>query len=154
MSGEQFVLSSGIWFRVERKFMQGIDAALDGLAAPKVSLPAWDEMVHEDEFNRECCNNLGLVLFDKLPIMVGGGQSKFEFCDFLCLKSKTLFFAKIASRSSDCSHLVEQVRSTISLEFEGVAGSAFPSRGRSGRAACHPQPQTASLHRAEQISHL
>jgi uncharacterized protein (TIGR04141 family) len=32
-------------------------------------------------------------------------------------KKKILFFAKIPTRSSDCSHLVEQVRRTVELLF-------------------------------------
>ena len=39
------------------------------------------------------------------------------FCDFLDPKTKTLFFAKIGSKSSGISHLVEQVRRTSELLF-------------------------------------
>jgi uncharacterized protein (TIGR04141 family) len=49
--------------------------------------------------------------------MVGGAQSKFEFCDVLNLESKTLYFAKIGSKSSAMSHLLEQVRRTEELFF-------------------------------------
>jgi uncharacterized protein (TIGR04141 family) len=47
----------------------------------------------------------------------GGGQSKLEFCDILHLKSRTLFFAKIPTKSSGMSHLVEQVRRTTEMFF-------------------------------------
>jgi uncharacterized protein (TIGR04141 family) len=50
-------------------------------------------------------------------IHFGGGQSKFEFCDTLHLKSRTMYFAKIVSKSSGMSHLVEQVRRTSELSF-------------------------------------
>jgi uncharacterized protein (TIGR04141 family) len=63
-----------------------------------------------------------MLLFDKKIVHYGGGQSKFEFCDFMHLKKRTLFFAKIPSRSSDCSHLVEQTKRTIELFF-GVDGT-------------------------------
>jgi uncharacterized protein (TIGR04141 family) len=38
------------------------------------------------------------------------------------LKTKTLLFAKIASKSSGMSHLVEQVRRTAELLFSTDAG--------------------------------
>jgi uncharacterized protein (TIGR04141 family) len=49
--------------------------------------------------------------------MYGGNQSKFEFCDLLYMQSKTMYFPKIASKSSGMSHLVEQVRRTTELLF-------------------------------------
>jgi uncharacterized protein (TIGR04141 family) len=49
--------------------------------------------------------------------MHGGGTSRFEFCDFMNTKTQTLFFAKIASKASGMSHLVEQVRATADLLF-------------------------------------
>jgi len=42
----------------------------------------------------------------------------FEFCDFVDMKTRSLCFAKLVSRSSGMSHLVEQVRRTTELLFD------------------------------------
>jgi uncharacterized protein (TIGR04141 family) len=121
-NGEQYVLSSGIWYRAETKFLKGVQRALAALKPSALALPAWDQKSHEDEYNALCSKTGGLVLLDKKIVHYGGAQSKFEFCDFMHIKKRTLFFAKIPSRSSDCSHLVEQVKSTADLLFSPDGG--------------------------------
>lgn len=77
----------------------------------------WNPGEKEREYNIRCAQKKGFLFFDAKNIVYGGGQSKFEFCDFLDPKTKTLFFAKIATQSSGISHLVEQVRRTAELLF-------------------------------------
>ncbi|QNA96210.1 TIGR04141 family sporadically distributed protein [Stenotrophomonas maltophilia] len=48
---------------------------------------------------------------------VRGGQSKFEFCDFLDIDKKILYFVKNPSSAAGMSHLYEQVRRTVELFF-------------------------------------
>lgn len=116
--GAQYVLSSGIWYRATTEFVKSIDRVIARLQLPDVVLPAWDGRKSEGEYNESCCaRGSGMLYFDARVIPFGGGQSKFEFCDFMHPSKKILFFAKIASRSSDCSHLVEQVRRTVELLF-------------------------------------
>jgi uncharacterized protein (TIGR04141 family) len=117
-----YILSSGIWYKAETNFVSGVARQLKLLADGGVTLPAWDGIVHEDAYNKNCCSASGMILFDRKIVHYGGDRSKFEFCDFMHTKKRTLFFAKIASRSSGCSHLVEQVKRTIELFFGPDSG--------------------------------
>jgi uncharacterized protein (TIGR04141 family) len=51
-------------------------------------------------------------------VYYGGKNQKLEFCDFIDVEKRTLFFAKIVSKSAGMSHLVEQVRRTAQLLFQ------------------------------------
>src|SRR5208282_603478 len=117
LNKRQYVLSSGVWYEVETNFIIEVDRDLKKLGLPKAGLPKWDGKATEGEYNLECAKVDGFLSFDKKNINHGGGQSKFEFCDTLNLKNKTLYFAKIPSKSSGVSHLVEQVRRTVELTF-------------------------------------
>ena len=77
----------------------------------------WNPGESEKDYNIRCAKQKGFLLFDTKSVPYGGGQSKFEFCDFFDPKTKTLFFAKIPTQSSGISHLVEQVRRTVELLF-------------------------------------
>jgi uncharacterized protein (TIGR04141 family) len=113
----QCFLSSGIWYEAADDFVVTVNRSINSLKGSSVELPQWDGALSEGEYNKLCCTNKDFLHFDARNIHFGGGQSKFEFCDFMHLKQKTLFFAKIPTRSSDCSHLVEQVRRTVELLF-------------------------------------
>lgn len=117
LEARQYILSSGIWYEVSANFLNKINGVAGSIPSPKTKLPKWEQPENEGEFNRRCAQQAGFLGFDAKNLMYGGGQSKFEFCDFLHVGSKTLFFAKIASRSSGMSHLVEQVRRTAELFF-------------------------------------
>jgi uncharacterized protein (TIGR04141 family) len=82
----------------------------------------------------------GFLSFDAKNIMFGGGQSKFEFCDILHMKSKTLFFAKIPSKSSGISHLVERVRRTLELLSARTAHTEKNLRRCSRSTIMQPTP--------------
>ncbi|HLK53610.1 MAG TPA: TIGR04141 family sporadically distributed protein [Candidatus Angelobacter sp.] len=117
LGGQQYVLSSGIWYEVVANFLSRINSTANTIPNPKTKLVLWDPGENEGQYNLRCANERGFLFFDAQNVLFGGGQSKFEFCDFLDLKTKTLFFAKITSRSSGMSHLVEQVRRTAELLF-------------------------------------
>jgi uncharacterized protein (TIGR04141 family) len=84
-----------------------------------------------------------MLLLDKKIVHYGGKQSKFEFGDFIHLNKRILFCAKIPSRSSDCSHLVEQCKRTIELFFS--SDSAFRDKTKSVINKQHPQTDTSWL---------
>jgi uncharacterized protein (TIGR04141 family) len=117
VSNRQYILSSGVWYEATEEFVQRINQSISTIALPPVTLPKWNQVETEAAYNARCCKTTGLLLFDAKNIGFGGGQSKFEFCDVLHPKSKTMIFAKIVSRSSGMSHLVEQVRRTSELVF-------------------------------------
>jgi uncharacterized protein (TIGR04141 family) len=142
--GTQCILSSGTWFEATHDFLRSTNQTLGRLATPIIRLPSWDGVTNEEDYNRACCaNGSGLMHFDRKIINFGGGQSKFEFCDFMHPKRNVLFFAKILSRSSDCSHLVEQVRRTTQLLFS--PDDAFRKRLRKAIRKHYPSSSTAWL---------
>jgi uncharacterized protein (TIGR04141 family) len=118
LNKRQYVLSSGVWYEVDTNFISQVDTLLRRkLGLPKVALPNWNGRCTEGEYNLQCARAAGFLSFDKKNIQYGGGQSQFEFCDILHLQSKTLYFAKIPTKSTGVSHLVEQVRRTVELTF-------------------------------------
>ena len=117
LNGKQYVLSSGVWYAVVDSFLRRINQDVDRIAAPLINLPAWNQTDSEGAYNDLCGGLQGFLHFDAKNILFGGGQSKFEFCDVFHPGTKTLLFAKIASKSAGTSHLVEQVRRTAELLF-------------------------------------
>lgn len=117
LGDRQYILSSGIWYEVAVDFLSKVNKTAGKIPQPKTTLPAWDGVESEPEFNLRCGKATGFLGFDAKNIMFGDGQSKFEFCDVFHMKSRTLFFAKIPSKSSGMSHLFEQVRRTSELLF-------------------------------------
>jgi uncharacterized protein (TIGR04141 family) len=112
-----YILSSGVWYEVVPDFIGRINATIKKIGKPKLPLPAWNQKDSEAEYNAKCALDDDFLNCDRRILHYGGGQSKFEFCDLLHLKSKTLFFAKIPSKSTGMSHLIEQVRRTTQLLF-------------------------------------
>jgi uncharacterized protein (TIGR04141 family) len=117
LNGTQYVLSSGIWYEVAANFIAKINALVKAMPAPKLTLLPWNGVESEGQYNQRVSTALKCLNFDTKNIYFGGGQSRFEFCDFMHKKTKTLYFAKIASKSSGMSHLVEQVHRTAELLF-------------------------------------
>lgn len=123
LGSRQFILSSGIWYEAEPKFLERVNRSIRNIEDGDLDLPKWDQIESEAEYNRRCATReSGLLFFDAKNIHYGGGQSQFEFCDLLHPKSKTMVFAKIPSKSSGMSHLVEQVRRTSELVFSPDPG--------------------------------
>ena len=117
VGGSTFILASGTWYEVVDDFVKRIDGANKKISQPNTLLPAWNGTDDEGAYNI-ACGNLGPFLnCDAKNIFYGGGSSQLEFCDLVDLNRKTLFFAKIVSKSSGMSHLIEQVRRTAQLLF-------------------------------------
>jgi uncharacterized protein (TIGR04141 family) len=117
LQGEEYILSSGVWYEVTGDFLGKINSEVADIPSPKLKLPDWNKGETEPAYNFRCGKIPGFLSMDVKPVMVGGKQSKLEFCDTLHLQSKTLYFAKIASKSSGMSHLLEQTRRTEELFF-------------------------------------
>lgn len=120
----QYVLSSGVWYEAIQDFVEAIQQRVGSLQKPPITLPRWDGIVTEGEYNKHCYNKLKpeLLHFDAKNVGYGGGRSKFEFCDLMHPAKRTLFFAKIPTRSADMSHLSEQTRRTVELLFNPDQG--------------------------------
>ncbi len=118
LAGKPYVLSSGIWYEVIPTFLNRINKTVKGIRSPSKSLSAWNQMDDEGTYNAACAKaDKTLLHFDKKNVWYGGGQSRFEFCDLMHLKSRRLYFVKVPSKSSGMSHLVEQTRRTAELFF-------------------------------------
>jgi uncharacterized protein (TIGR04141 family) len=115
--GQQYILSSGNWYEVVKQFINQTNDIANKIDPPKAKLVLWNQGESEREYNLRCAEKRGFLFFDARNVIFGGNQSKFEFCDFLDLKTKTLFFVKIPTQSSGMSHLVEQTRRTAELLF-------------------------------------
>jgi uncharacterized protein (TIGR04141 family) len=143
LGGQQFVLSSGIWYEVVPEFLERVNRTVAEMDQPKIALPTWNQVESEGEYNTRCCQTSGFLHFDANKIWFGGGHSQFEFCDIMHPKTRTLFFAKIPSKSSGMSHLVEQVRRTAELFFSPDSG--YRKRLKKGVKKAHPGLRTAWL---------
>jgi uncharacterized protein (TIGR04141 family) len=119
---EQYVLSAGIWYKADIKFVKQVNRYVDHLKPTSHRLPDRNRSETEPDYNIRCCESGELLHFDAKNVPFAQQGSKFEFCDFMHPRKKILFFAKIPTRSSDCSHLVEQIRRTEELLFS-VDGS-------------------------------
>ena len=117
LNEKEYVLSSGIWYEVATDFLSKTNSEVAKIPAPRIKLPSWQNAETEPQYNTRCGNIDGFLSMDAQHLRVGGAQSKFEFCDVLHLESKTLYFAKIPSKSSGMSHLLEQTRRTAELFF-------------------------------------
>ncbi len=118
VSGQSYVLSSGSWYEAKRKFVDETNAQLANLSSPPHNLTPWKVGELEGDYNERAVEvDKSLTLFDKKLVYLGGGQSKFEFCDLMHLKSKTLYFVKQPSGSASVSHLLEQTRRTVENFF-------------------------------------
>jgi uncharacterized protein (TIGR04141 family) len=117
LNGKEYILSSGVWYEVAGDFLHKISSEVAKIPVPRVRLPNWQAPETEPHYNARCGKMQGFLSMDAKHLAVGGNQSKFEFCDTLHLQSRTLYFAKIPSKSSGMSHLLEQTRRTAELFF-------------------------------------
>jgi len=117
VGGSVFVLASGTWYEVVDDFVKRINGAIKKISHQNSVLPAWNGTDDEGAYNIACGKAGPCLNCDAKTIFYGGGLSQFEFCDLVHLQGKTLYFAKIVSKSSGMSHLIEQVRRTAQLLF-------------------------------------
>jgi len=117
VGGSVFILASGTWYEVLDDFVKRINGAIKKISQQNAVLPAWNGKDDEGTYNIACGNAGPCLNCDAKNIFYGGGLSQFEFCDLVHLHGKTLYFAKIVSKSSGMSHLIEQVRRTAQLLF-------------------------------------
>ncbi len=143
LGGRQYVLASGTWYEAVDAFLKRVNREAAGIDSPGLTLPPWNQVEDEDAYNRRCCLNPALLLFDRKKIWFGGGQSQFEFCDVFHPKRRALLFAKIVSRSSGMSQLVEQVRRTSELLFS--SDGAYRSELKKVFKKYHPKADATWL---------
>lgn len=117
VGGSVFVLASGTWYEVVDDFVKKINGAVKKISQTNSVLLPWNGTDDEAAYNIACGKAGPCLNCDAKKIFHGGGLSQFEFCDLVHLEGKALYFAKIVSKSSGMSHLIEQVRRTAQLLF-------------------------------------
>lgn len=117
--GDNYVLSSGKWFRLKRDFVAAVDHFVVPLLAPS-SLPAANSKEDEAQYNARAAGALpDCALMDRAVVSHGGGHSKIEFCD-LFTKGKQMVHVKKYAGSGVLSHLFAQgANAAEMLLFDG-----------------------------------
>ena len=110
IGAEAYVLSSGVWYKVDTDLLAEVDREVNGLEVADLPLPQFNEFhrsengyavqVAEAEPRQFCC-------LDGQNIMFGGGKSRFELCDLLH-RTGDLVHLKRYGGSSVLSHLFAQ----------------------------------------------
>ncbi|MDH5824283.1 TIGR04141 family sporadically distributed protein [Luteimonas sp. RD2P54] len=118
-----YVIFSGKWYRASPNLSVKLDAFLGSLVDSAFPPPIWNGRDDEGTYNHSACvADARLVHMDARNIFYGGGQSKFEFCDFLDPVNKVLYFVKNPCSAAGMSHLYEQARRTTELFFGNNRG--------------------------------
>ncbi|MFT6906237.1 MAG: hypothetical protein ACJAS1_002902 [Oleiphilaceae bacterium] len=108
-----YELRCGTWYEINADFVKEINAVMERIPTYSVGLPsynhdsegAYNEFVAQNDANIEC--------MDKKNIYIGGGQSRFEFCDLLNRSNgqdtlTDLIHVKHYTASATLSHLFSQ----------------------------------------------
>ena len=112
-----YALSGGVWFELSGNLVKSTESTLSKIpTGPQLS--KWNGEQREDAYNKASAEEHGFLNFDKQNILIGGGSSKVEACDFVDVNNKVLFYAKrIANKSASMSHFVEQIRRSSEVLF-------------------------------------
>jgi uncharacterized protein (TIGR04141 family) len=104
---EDFVLSNGSWYRIERNFAASVTAEVGAIPRHQGRLPVCD-LPTETLYNSSVAKaNPDLLLMDRKQIHYGGGRSSIEFCDLLS-RNQELIHLKWYGGSAVLSHLFAQ----------------------------------------------
>lgn len=111
--GKHYELRAGAWYEINVDFVKEINAVMEKIAIYHVTLPAYN---HDSEgaYNKDVADNdANIKCLDTENIYLGGGQSRFEFCDLVNKHNghdnKTdLIHVKHYTSSATLSHLFSQ----------------------------------------------
>ena len=79
LNGQQYILSSGTWYEVVGAFVTRTNQVINRIAAPTLTLPAWNQKEKEGAYNLRCASAAGFLHFDVKNIMFGGGSQNSNF---------------------------------------------------------------------------
>ncbi|PIB17561.1 MULTISPECIES: TIGR04141 family sporadically distributed protein [Vibrio harveyi group] len=111
--GNHYELRAGVWYEINVDFVKEINAVMEKIATYDVTLPAYN---HDSEgaYNEDVADNdTNIECLDTKNIYLGGGQSRFEFCDLVNKdnghdKLTDLIHVKHYTSSATLSHLFSQ----------------------------------------------
>nr|WP_298140220.1 TIGR04141 family sporadically distributed protein [uncultured Pseudomonas sp.] len=107
VGGEQYILRNGIWYRVDKSFVERIDNYFSDLLMYEHAMPIYSHDVEGDYNEYVCSIDKKFFLMDKKNIKVGGVYDKIEFCD-LVREWTDFVHVKYYRSSSTLSHLFAQ----------------------------------------------
>lgn len=106
-----YILNGGKWYKIESYYRDDINRQIDEIPTSNISLPPYSEESDRTEtvYNKRVHKTEPekYALMDSVPIMYGGGHSRFEFCDLYSI-SKQIIHVKRYGQSSVLSHLFSQ----------------------------------------------
>ena len=112
-NGKHYELRAGVWYEINVDFVKEINTVMESIATYNVTLPAYN---HDSEgaYNLDvAANDTSIECLDTKNIHLGGGQSRFEFCDLVNKdnghdKLTDLIHVKHYTSSATLSHLFNQ----------------------------------------------
>ena len=107
--GENYILCSGTWYRVENSFFDQVNNYIQTqIKLSDIRLPECPSNKHEGEYNEWVANsNPNYCLMDKRLVSVTGGPKQIEACDIFD-KDKKFIHVKNKGQSAQLSHLFAQ----------------------------------------------
>lgn len=106
--GETYLLSSGRWYKVSSDFVGKVNEDFASIPRLEWTLPDYKD-ASEAAYNARVANYDAsrFALMDQKFVMIGGGQSKIEFCDLLS-NENDLIHVKRYGGAGVLSHLFNQ----------------------------------------------
>ncbi|TDR39628.1 uncharacterized protein (TIGR04141 family) [Tahibacter aquaticus] len=147
--GQQYLLSSGSWYRLASDFIQEVRDYVKGITPFSEELM---EYSHETEtaYNKALAesNPDRFVLLDAKNIAIGGRSNKIEFCD-IYTREKQIIHIKRFGTSQALGHLCNQamVSGTLLRSEKSYAGKVNEKMGPD-RKATHHLPEEGAMPRA------
>lgn len=108
LDGGTYLLSRGHWYKVASDYVSEVNAFYEQTQIIDLGLPEYNDGT-EGAYNKRVAegNPKEFALMDQKEIMIGGGQSRVEFCDLMG-RSKDLIHIKRYGGAGALSHLFAQ----------------------------------------------
>ncbi|WP_017218813.1 TIGR04141 family sporadically distributed protein [Pseudoalteromonas sp. NJ631] len=112
-NGKHYELRAGVWYEINTDFVKEINTVMGRIPIYPVALPEYNHD-SEGDYNKDvAANDTNIECLDTKNIYIGGGQSRFEFCDLVNLnnghdKLTDLIHVKHYTSSATLSHLFSQ----------------------------------------------
>ena len=122
---DRYVLSAGVWFKVNSSYVSQVSAYLAGVEdlTNQLALPMWEKKksdpsayIDEGDYNLQLATTGDYVLLDKKNLSFGQYR-RIEVCDLLST-DREMLCVKRASKSSSLSHLFAQGNVSSALMHE------------------------------------
>lgn len=126
LDGGAYVLSDGLWYRVDGEYLARINSAAGRVGAPGLAMPVPSRAnLAEAVVNGEFAAALNGVLLDRQLAQVGTERGRFELCDVFVPPDK-LLHVKRGIGSQELSYLFAQgATSAEGLRFERPVRERF-----------------------------